>query len=157
MINIPYYTVFDLAYFAIYQKIPPGNTRLTSPPEVERKTFNSLTVDVVLKDEWLEILCSLDIHNLKIISLSAGHDRSYLSHITFVLLNSTTEAAEILAQKYRDNNIIVGYMTLPNYPIYFTITTKNWYRYETIQDNNSKWRNWWETVVEVTDSIFNGK
>ncbi len=156
-INLPYYTVFDLAYCTIYRKTPPGNIRLISPPNVERKDFNGLMVDSVIKDEWLEILCSINYPNLKIISISAGHNRSYLTHITFVLLNSTVNDVEILVQKYRVNGIISGYMFVENYPIYLTVTTKNWYRYGTIQDNNSRWTAWWETVVEVTNSIFNGK
>lgn len=158
MINIPYYTVFDLAYCATYRKPPPGNIRLTSPPDVIRKDFNGLIVDDVLKDEWLEILCSIDNPNVKIISISAGHNRSYLTHIIFVLLNTSIKRAEEYVEKYHSQKYInATIMYLENTPIYLAVSTKTWYRYGTIQDNNSKWRDWWEAVVEITNSTFDGK
>ncbi len=153
MNNIPYFSAFDLAYYAVYRNNPPGGNKLINPPDVETTTFNGMVVETVLKQIWLESLCSIDKPNMRIISISGGRSRLYLAHVVFLLTNFNYSDAEKLIPKF---DIYAGVMSAysphTDNAMFIGISTRNWYRYGTTQ--NSNWENWWDDICPIIEEVL---
>lgn len=155
MLNIPYISAFDLAYYTVHRKTSPGkNTKLINPPIVETTTFNGIVVETVLEDQWLETLCSIQIPNMRIISISSGYNKLYLTHIIFAIMNTTSTDAYQIISRFDLNNIMAAFTMHTNNSVFISVATRNWYRFNT--NENTKWKSWWKNIVEILESIIIG-
>jgi len=129
------------AHEVVYGKKAPSNMRGMYPGQTEHKTWNGISIDAHLKDEWLD-----DLNKIKQIELRAsceGHDKQWISFIAFRVMpnkdNDTVYLDKIkkyLNQANTKCTYNIGQQGRPR----FIVASKTWY-------GDKNWKPWWSTLA----------
>lgn len=132
----------ELAYKIVYGKMPPKFMRgRTDDP---KKTWNNITVDQDLKDEWLKDLNS--IKNIEIRASCAGHSSERVAYVVFRPNNQTDDYCKKVVSKLKQcKNTKAGYDIGNKNQFRICVTTKNWFNKT---PNNKLWYEWWGNLAD---------
>jgi len=142
-------TNFNLAYFTAYGKL--SQAKLSDDIIFPKYELNNIQFDNVLSESMVAPLFDIDV-KFKLISTSAGFDRTHVSNIIFEFI--TTDASEIIqiVQKLNElTGVMSSYMYHSN-RFFICIATINWYRYMNL-GQNSKWNIWWLSISDKIKKI----
>ncbi len=153
------FTSYNFAYYAVYNKHPPGiNRQLTEPPllQLDRHYKELIYVDSVIKDEWIESLLTIN-KDFDLLSISPGYNRYYVMHIIFAVRNTEQSKVEQFILNLMKPNtykiyINCSYLMINETDAYVCIATQNWYRLNV--NENNKWLIWWNYISDVINSAI---